>query len=306
MTRATDRSARVVTWNGAAAVELRAGATRAVVIPELGMLIAAFVVDGFDFVARPGGLAACRAGHTTAVPLLYPWANRLSRRGYAAAGQSVSLRGKELHTDGHGLPLHGTMNARPEWDVAALRPGRVRGEFDFGAHPDLLASFPYPHRLSLEVAVTPGRLRVSTAVHATGGVSVPVSFGWHPYWRVPGPRDSWTLALPAVHHVRLDRGGIPTGSSTPEPAGAVTLRGREWDDLYALPGRRSLTLTGRSRGLRLESDSRFPWLQVYAPRGRPFCCLEPMTAPTDALVTGDHPVVQPGRSWSATFRASAR
>ena len=134
-------TARVVTWNRAGVVELRSGNTTAIVVPELGMLIASFVVDGAEFVARPGGLAAYREGHTTAVPLLYPWANRLARRSYRAAGAEVSLRGLALHTDGNGLPIHGTMTARPEWECEALGGGRVRARFDFGAHPELLASY---------------------------------------------------------------------------------------------------------------------------------------------------------------------
>ena len=54
------------------------------------------------------------------------------------------------------------------------------------------------------------------------------------------------------------------------------------------------------------STAGYPWVQVYAPAGRPFCCVEPMTAATNALVTGEHPVVKPGETWSASFRATVR
>ncbi len=306
MSAVGDRAARVVIWNGAAAVEIRADATRAVVIPELGMLTASFVVDDFDFVARPGGLGAYRNGHTTAIPLLYPWANRLGRRSYEAAGRAVSLRGLALHTDEHGLAMHGTMTARAEWDDVVVGPGRVRATFDFGAHLDLLRTFPFPHRLTVAVAVSPRRLRVTTTIAATGGVAVPVSFGWHPYWRVPGPRDAWTLSLPAAQHVALDRRGLPSGERMAEPAATVALAGREFDDLYALDRSRAVILAGRDRRLRIDSDAAYPWRQVFAPAGRAFCCVEPMTAPTNALVTGEHPLVAAGASWSASFEATVR
>src|SRR3954469_26073873 len=122
-------SARVASWRGVAAVTLETDGTEVVVVPELGMLVAAFVVDGFDHVARPGGLAAVRGGHTAGVPLLYPWANRLARQHYTAAGRRVSLGGLPLHTDGNGLPIHGTMIGRSGWEVTALGHGRVRARF---------------------------------------------------------------------------------------------------------------------------------------------------------------------------------
>lgn len=298
-------TARVVTWNRTGAVELQSGATTAVVVPELGMLVASFVVDGVELIARPGGLGAYRAGHTTAVPLLYPWANRLARRSYRAADATVSLRGLPLHTDANRLPIHGTMTARPDWEVIAVGAGKLRARFDFGAHPDLLASFPFPHELEVAVSVTRGRLRVQTAVRASGGCAVPVSFGWHPYWKVPGPRGSWIVGLSDVAHLRLDRRGIPTGGSHAEPRGVAPLRGRELDDLYAFSGpRRSATLEGGGRRLRLDLDAGYPYLQIYAPGDGRFCCLEPMTAPTNALVTGDHRVVPAGEAFTATFVAT--
>ena len=297
--------ARVITWRGVGAVELHSGPSSAIVVPELGMLVASFVVNGREFVARPGGLAAYRAGHTTAVALLYPWANRLSRRSYRIGETAVSLRKVALHTDPNGLPIHGTMTARSEWQMVALGRGRIRARFDFGAHPDLLASFPFPHVVEVSVAVGDAHLEVSTSVVAGGGAPVPVAFGWHPYWRVPGARNSWTLELPELEHLLLDRRGLPTGSRTRAPAETVALADREFDDLFTAPGpHRSVTLRGRGADLRVDLDAGYPFLQVYAPAGAAFCCIEPMTAPTNALVTGDHPVVVPGESFHATFVAS--
>ena len=299
-------TAAVVSWQRTAAVELTAGDTRVVVVPELGMVIAAFEVDGFDHVARPGGIAALRGGHTTGVPLLHPWANRLARHSYTAAGTAVSLRGRPVHTDGNGLPMHGLLVGRPGWEITALGRGRLVARLPFADDPALLAAFPFPHSVVVEVKVANRALRVSTTVVADGGSAVPVSFGWHPYWRVPGRRDGWELGLPAVAHARLDRRGIPTGRARAEVAATAPLRGRALDDLFALAGDRRLELGGAGRRLHLEFDDGYPFAQVYAPADQEFCCLEPMTAPTNALVTGDHPTVRPGAEFHATFRASVR
>jgi len=293
--------ARVVSWHGVAAVVLAAGDTEVVVVPELGMLVAAFVVDGFDHVARPGGVGAVRAGHTSGVPLLHPWANRLATRSYSAAGRSVSLRGMSLHTDGNGLPMHGTMIGRDGWTVRALGGGRITARFAWDDAVGDFAAFPYVHEVEVAVRVARHRLRVDTAVLAAGDDAVPVSFGWHPYWRVPGPRDSWVVTLPDVAHARLDRRGIPTGRARVEPAGDRPLHDAVYDDQYAFAGDHTAALRGGGRSLRLTLDAGYPFLQVYAPAGHPFCCIEPMTAPTNALVTGDHPTVRPGARAVASF-----
>ena len=296
-------TARIVTWQRTAAVELIAADTRVMVVPELGMVLGAFVVDGFDHVARPGGITALRGNHTTAVPLLHPWANRLSRRRFTAAGTEVSLRGLPLHTDEHGLPIHGVLVGHPGWEITALGRGRVTAWFDFGAHPELLAAFPFPHSLTVTVRVTRRTVRVETTVHADQGVAVPVSFGWHPYWRVPGARVDWHLALPEVAHERLDRRGIPTGRARSEAAAVAPLADRAFDDLYALAETRTFELRGDGPRLRVAFDDGYPFAQVYSPIGADFCCVEPMTAPTNALVTGDHPVVRAGDHFTASFRA---
>jgi galactose mutarotase-like enzyme len=299
---------RVDRWRGAAALVLSAGEYEAVVVPELAMLVASFRWRDREHVALPGGLRAYRAGHTAGVPLLHPWANRLGRRRYRAAGRTVDLTRLRLHTDGNGLPIHGTMTARAGWAVeragAVGATARADARFPFGAHPDLLASFPYPHDLGVAVALGPGGLRVTTTVRPTGRTPVPVSFGWHPYWRLDSRRAGWSLARPATRQLRLDRRGIPTGERVAAPAGRAPLAGQDLDDLFALGARRTFEISDATTVLRVGFDAAYPYAQLYSPPGARFCAIEPMTAPTNALVSGAHPTVRPGDAFRASFRAS--
>jgi galactose mutarotase-like enzyme len=89
-----------------------------------------------------------------------------------------------------------------------------------------------------------------------------------------------------------------------EPAVARPLRGQAFDDLFAFAGDRTAELRGGGRRLRVALDANYPFVQVYAPEAQGFCCLEPMTAPTNALVTGDHPTVRAGASFTASFTAT--
>ena len=302
----TRPTASVRSWHGAAAAVLRAGESQAVVLPSLGMLIASFTHSGRELIALPGGLGAYRAGHTTGVPLLYPWANRLSRHRYKVGDVDVDLRALDLHTDDNGLPIHGTMLARPEWEVTRLgagpRSARLAARFDFGAHEDLLASFPFPHELAVDVTLAASGLRVTTTVRPSGPVRVPVAFGWHPYLQLPGTeRDEWELGLPERANAHLDGRGIPTGRARPAVAERAPLAGRDLDDLFALGAERVLTLAAADRRLTLTYDHGYPYAQVYSPAGASFCAIEPMTAPTNALVTGDFPTVRPDEMFSAAF-----
>ncbi len=299
-------TASVRTWKGAAAAVLRAGECEVVVLPSVGMLVASFTHRGAELVGLPGGLSAYRAGHTTGIPLLYPWANRLSRHRYREGDVTVDLRNVVVPTDDNGLPIHGAMLARPEWEVTRLgagpRSARLAARFEWSEHEDLMAAFPFPHELSVDVTLAAAGVRVVTTVRPSGPQSVPVAFGWHPYLQLPGPsRDAWELSLPACAHAALDGRGIPTGRARPVEASTEPLAGRDLDDLFALGPDRVLTLANQDRQLTITYDDGYPYAQVFSPAGSSFCAVEPMTAPTNALVSGDHPSVRPGETYSAAF-----
>jgi aldose 1-epimerase len=306
-------SLRVHRFRGEAAVTLAAGGTaggteglEATYIPRLGMLGAALRHRGQDLLALSGGLAGYRAGRTTGLPLLAPWANRLGGFRYEAAGIAVDLDKSALRTDQNGLPIHGTMAAHEGWtllelsttDTAAL----LRARFDYGAWPSLLAAFPFRHELEMEVRVRGDRLEVVTTLRPNGDSPVPVSFGYHPYFRLPRARRAlWRLELPGRDHLTLDERGLPTGDSTPEPAEREPLADRRFDDLYALGSDRRLAISDGSRRLVLACEEGYPYAQVFTPTGRNAVCLEPMTAPTNALGTGSCPLVGPGDAYTARF-----
>ena len=295
--------------DGETAVRLAAGELEASFLPRLGLLGASLRHRGEELLALPGGVDGYRGGHVTGLPLLAPWANRLPGRHYRAAGTEVSLEGLELQTDPGGLPIHGTLTAHPGWRLERLaaEPDRavLEASFDYGAFPELLAAFPFPHRLTVAATLSPEGLEVATTLAASGDRPVPVAFGWHPYLRLPGaPRAAWRLLLPHRRHLELDDRGLPTGRSAAEPAEADPVGERAYDDLYALgadPAGRRLGLEGAGRRLLVGYGAGYDHAQVFAPPGTEFVCLEPMTGPTAALAAGTTPLVAPGERFTATF-----
>jgi len=271
-------------------------------LPEVGMLGTSLRFHGEELLDLSGGVARYEHGHQTGLPLLAPWANRLGGWSYEVDGLVVDLEGLELGTDPNGLPIHGTMTAQTGWEVVASSASTLRTRFDYGARPDLLAAFPFPHELTVDVAVDAEGLRVTTSVRPTGRRAVPVCFGWHPYLRLPGPpRREWRLVLPACEHLVLDERSLPTGASEAQPAEAEPVGDRTFDDLYALGADRILAIEGGGLRVAVALDAGYRFAQVFAPPDAGFVCLEPMTAPTNALVTAAAPLVPPGDQFSARF-----
>jgi aldose 1-epimerase len=308
----SDPSLRVGVVDGEPAVTLAAGELEATFLPGLGLLGTSLRHRGEELLALPGGVEGYRAGHVTGLPILAPWANRLPAWRYRAAGVEVDLEGLDLHTDPAGLPIHGTLVAQPGWRLERLAAEADRAVleagFDYGARPELLAAFPFPHRLTVTATLQGASLAVATTLAATGERPVPVAFGWHPYFRLPGaPRAAWRLLLPARTHLELDDRGLPTGKAADEPAEADPVGERTYDDLYALgddPAGRRLGLEAAGRRLVVAYGDGYDHAQVFAPPRAEFLCLELMTGPTAALAAGTTPLVAPGDAFTARFAVS--
>jgi aldose 1-epimerase len=285
-----------------AGLKVSSGPLDATFLPETGMLGLSLRHRGEELLRLPGGLDGYLAGDVTGLPLLAPWANRLGARRYEVDGVVVDLEGLDLHTDERGSPIHGTMTAQRGWEVVDQDERSFSSRFDYGARPDLLASFPFPHELRIDVAVAATTLSVATTLAATGDRAVPVAFGYHPYLCLPGvEREEVRLRLPSRRHLELDDRGLPTGASRAEDVEEGPLGLRTFDDLYALGDDRRLELTGGGRRLAVVLGDGYPFAQVFAPAGADHICLEPMTAAVNALVDGGCALVAPGTSFTARF-----
>lgn len=284
------------------ALELRSGELRATFVPGVGMTGVSLRRGGREHLALPAGVAGLRAGHTGGLPLLAPWANRLGARRYRAAGVDVDLRRRRLHTDEHGLPIHGLLVGWPDWEVTGTSARRGVARLTATTLVDSPA-FPFPHLLEISVIVRDHGLEIDTTLVPTGDRRVPVAFGWHPWLRVPGtPRARWSLRLPRREHLALDERGIPTGTSTFEPADDQIVGRRTFDDLYALGRDHRFALEGEDgAGVEVRGDPHYPYAQVWVPAGRSWAALEPMTVRTNALVDGTTHLVEPGDAFSAGF-----
>jgi galactose mutarotase-like enzyme len=247
-----------------------------------------------------------------------------------------------IAVDDNGLPIHGVIGGRMGWestdvsdhdvtsDLGAIRGSECKTGSDKKTLPDLTSGsgtralaarlswsqeqpelfevFPFAHDLLYEARFTGGRLEITVTVHACGEDVVPVAFGFHPYLAPGAPRERWLVELPAMRHLALDHNQIPLRSEATDPGPAspaqrLDLGRREFDDGFdsvAEPGR--FAVTASERRVELELSDGYPCAQVYAPLGGHFICFEPMTAPANALRSGDGlRLLNPGERYRAGF-----
>ncbi|OBI54771.1 aldose 1-epimerase [Mycobacterium sp. E787] len=279
-------------------------------VPDAGMIGTSLTDDGAELLGQRRGLDAyIQAGKTMGIPILYPWANRLGDARYTAEGVTVTLTPGEhgVRPDPNGLPIHGTLAAYPGWRVTAQTANELTAEVDFGADPELLAAFPYPHVLTVAVRLADRALTVRATVTATGDLAVPLCFGFHPYLCLPDvPRAEWVIETPPLRHLALDERGLPTGAAEPEPARREALGNNAFDDAYDQVGEGAVfAVSGGDRRVEVHFERGFSATQIFAPAGdepeKQVVCFEPMAAPTDALRRGGYRSARPGEPAVAQF-----
>ena len=286
---------------------LIAGDLEAVFLPGRGMLGASLRHRGVEMLGRVEDLdAAAKIGSTAGIPFLHPWANRLAGPHYRVAGRKVSLdlSSSLLHFDDRGLPMHGVPWSLLAWESTAARENFLAARLDW-SRSDLLALFPFRHHLEMAVTLRPESLTVETTLMAGGEGPVPISFGFHPYFRISGvPRPEWRLELPAMRKLMLDSRGIPTDEEKPFEGFDAKLGENNFDDGFALMKEQAFFhIEGSGHRITVEFLEGYLYTQVFAPRDKDYMALEPMTAPTSALTTGRGlRFVEPGGKFRAVFR----
>lgn len=300
------------------AVGVRSNAT---VVPSAGMNLVVLSADGQDRLVMPAPLPEfMETRRTGGVPLLHPWANRLRDDCYEVDGLQVDLSAvPDLKRDGNGLPMHGLLLRSDDWIVEASgvigdEASVIQGTIDWNSDRRGYEAFPFPHRLVVRWTIFEGAGAVVSArcdlLIDAGELPVPLGSGWHPYLRPSSgiDRSRLKIQLPELQEAVLDDRGLPVldrrgnprlGSSINESG---RLGDRVFDNLYRAPeGGWKAALSGGNSTLELEADESWRWLQVYAPVGSDFACIEPMLAPTASLSDGHARILDAGDSLDASF-----
>lgn len=275
-------------------------------VPAAGMICTSLADTGVEFLGQRRGVQAyITSGKTMGIPILYPWANRLSTNKYAIDGGVVTLTPgvAGVRTDEHGVPIHGVLAAYPGWTVVEQSSNVLVAEVNWVDHPRLLATFPFPHVLRMSVTLADRTLTVETTVAPSASVPVPLCYGYHPYLQISGvPRAQWKLQTPAMRHLPVDSWGIPTGATRTWEGRAELLADTELDHGFdQVDDGAVFVLTGGDRRVEVTFAHGFPAAQLFAPGADDLVAIEPMAAPTDALRRADYRVAVPGEPATSRF-----
>lgn len=267
------------------------------IVPSIGNIAYDFTVDGHPVLWTPYRSPAELKQKPVmgGIPLLAPWANRLSGNNYWINGREYAINPEidNIRRDAFGHPIHGLVLFAP-WTVVELTAteseARVTSRLDLSERSDWLAQFPFPHALTLTHSLCERRLTVRLQVTNHCELALPLSMGFHPYFHVPGgDRDHCQVNLPVRSRLKLDSEMLPTGEMGAWDADSTfELAGRSFDDGFTdlvrtAAGDAVFHAEGGGRLLEVGFGPRFRVAVLYAPPGKPYLCFEPMTAVTNAF-----------------------
>lgn len=270
-------------------IAIRAGTTKARILPGLGFNCYSLTVDGFDYLHQAPDLFPHGSPTHSGIPILFPWPNRIAHASFEWEGSTYRLPMNEEST---GASIHG-FAAYARWRVLNQQPDEVTAEFvlskDAPAHA---GAWPADAGIRVTYQVEPKRLVVTSVVFAADHEPLPYGLGFHPYLRVPGECDQWQLQCDATRTWILDN-MIPTGELTPVPPAldftqARGLGAQHLDDvLTGLPPASALspraTLSSWASSVTIASDPGFRDYVLFTPATRDAVAIEPYTCATDAV-----------------------
>jgi galactose mutarotase-like enzyme len=243
------------------------------IAPERGAIVTRFRVGDRDVLFMDDSTLADRTKNVRGgVPLLFPSPGRLTGDRFERAGRSGSMKQ-------HGF-------ARDvAWTVGALSTkDAAQATLGIEATDATRAMYPWDFRLAVTFALRGPRLRLEATVDNTGSAPLPFAFGIHPYFLVQDKAGA-SIATKATR-------AFDNVTKTVGPFRGFDLTAKEVDLHLVDHGSTDSTLGwGDGARLAIPASPEFGRWVVWTLAGRDFVCVEPWTAPADALNSGDSLIV---------------
>lgn len=241
--------------------QISSGGTEAVIVPERGGLVTRFAVSGREILFLDRASFEDRGQPVRGgIPVLFPFAGRLADNLLLATGTSLGLHGfaRDL-----------------EWTVTGHGGDRHRMELAPG--PEVLETYPFPHRLTQTTSVAEGELSLCLEIENRSPQPMPVAPGWHPYFRCPREGKA-AVRYGLADFPRQQLGDSYDFGLEAPPEGRIG---------FDIPGEGAVSLS---------FSPEFRHLQFWTLPERDFICVEPWDGPPGVINSGRCRLVPPGRT----------
>lgn len=257
------------------------------VVPERGGIITSWRIQGKELLyldserfANPQ--LSVRGG----IPILFPICGNLPDNIYTSAGQQYTLKQHGIARD---LPWYVTEQETQENASLTLV---------LNSNEQTVAVYPFNFQLAFTYQILGNSLEIRQRYTNHSSEPMPFSIGLHPYFSV-SDKLQLKFEIPATEFQDQKTKTIHPFS------GEFDFNSDEIDAAFRQLSDRAATVTDTSRRLKLtlEYADIYSTLVFWTLKGKDFYCLEPWSAPRNALNTGDNlTVLAPGASCLAAVR----
>jgi len=254
-------------------LELRAGALRLALRPDLGGAIAGFWHEATPVLrsTEPGELASSRP--SGCFPLA-PYSNRIGYRHFRWLGRDHTTAAN--FDDGNPHSLHGTA-WQEAWHVVSADATHAELALTHLAN----AHWPFNFDLTQAFELSDGALTLRLALTNIDARTQPVGLGWHPYFP---KRTHSRLHIECSQRWESDpTTQLPTRRTV---QGGIDGEVRHLDYDHCFEGWRGAARV-RDEKLALKITSSLPYLVVFTPPTRDYYCVEPVSHVSNAIQMGD-------------------
>lgn len=272
-------------------LELRSGAMRATVRPDLGGCLAGLWHAGLEILRSTPALSL-EGVRQSACFALVPYSNRLGHGRFDWLGQTHTTR---LNFPDSPHSLHGVGWQR-SWTADQVTHDSVR--LSYSHTPD--GDWPFAFDVEQHIGLEPNALCLHMSMRNTDTRTQPAGLGWHPYFV---RREGAELDIDLTSRWDKDASQLPL---TQTPVDGLHAQVAKLDLDHCFAGWSGLAkLKDSQRVCSLHSDLR--WLVVFTPPERDFYCVEPVSHRNDAVHSLD-PVAEglvslaPGATLQAQMR----
>jgi galactose mutarotase-like enzyme len=268
-------------------ITLRHTDTVVTIAPQRGAIVTSFRARGRELLYLDQATFNDRSKNVRGgIPLLFPTPGKLENDRWHRAGRSGEMKQ-------HGFARNLAWSIDPDADVR----NTAQTTLFIAATPETLQMYPWKFRAQVAYAVEPSALTIDFMIANEDTTPMPFAFGLHPYFLVTGKARARvaTSATQAFDNVAKR---------------VVSFRGFDFTqgevDMHLLDhGSASATLETAEGTIAIQCSPQLTRWVVWSLPGKDFVCLEPWSAPGNALNTGEGvSVLAPGDSHAMSVTIS--